>query len=186
MDQARLCSGVRIDSYRVVVFPRDMQPSRHAHDCGGAVRLALIAGRLVFRRIPAVRDAAPLCIERNSAVLTFGRSDHAEAPVLGDDRYPIPREVDRSRRPGRRGRLAAPAALSVETGWHRSQKGRSSNDHDNTSLQHAPRWNAVALSTSPAVTRSVHWDPTSRSHPTSGEDSSGLPCGLQAYATGSW
>src|SRR5712691_11609289 len=135
MDQARLCSGVRIDSYRVVVFPRDTQPSRHAHDCGGAVRLALIAGRLVFRGIPAVRDAAPLCGERNSAVLTFGRSDHAEAPVLGDDRYPIPREVDWSRRSGRRGRLATPAALSVETGWQSVVQL-----HRRTESGEAPRW----------------------------------------------
>jgi hypothetical protein len=56
---ARVCTGVAVDMQRVVVLPGDVNAPRHAHDRGGAERLALVARRLVGRRIPGVGDLAP-------------------------------------------------------------------------------------------------------------------------------
>ena len=93
VQKTSLGPGICIDSKRVIVLPINMQPPRNFHDRGGAVSLALICGGLIFGRIPGVCGLAALEIERNTDVIAFVRHDHAVAPVLGDHRYPIPREI---------------------------------------------------------------------------------------------
>ena len=59
MEEARLRSGIRIDAERGVVFPGNVQASRHAHDICGAVRTALLTGRFIFRWLGLQNDPWP-------------------------------------------------------------------------------------------------------------------------------
>src|SRR6267142_75027 len=87
-----------------------MQASRHAHDSRSAVRLALIAGGLVLRRIPGIGHSAALGSEWDTAVLAFVWRDHSKLPVFGDNGYPVTGEIDRGGRFWCRRRPRAPAA----------------------------------------------------------------------------
>ena len=59
--KSRVCVPASVSSLqRGVVLPGDVNASGHAHDRGGAIRLALVAGGLVGGRIPGVDDLAAL------------------------------------------------------------------------------------------------------------------------------
>ena len=79
MQQAGLRARIGVDSQRVVILPVDVQSARHAHDRGGTVRLALIAGRLIRGRIPGVGHLRCRGGERKGLVVAAypGRSSAA-------------------------------------------------------------------------------------------------------------
>ena len=110
MQQPGLLPGVELDLQRVVVLPGDVQPAGLPHDAADAVRLALIARRVVLGQVPGVGDSAAFGGERHAGVVALRRRHHAEAPVFGDERHPIA-GADRTRAAafGRplRGRCAA-------------------------------------------------------------------------------
>src|SRR5262245_12838457 len=128
MEETCLCAVVRIHFERVIVLPGDMQARRQPHDAGCAVGLALIAFSLVFCRIPRhgylsglgfIGDVAfegriwpdadgsigRMSIARHrygapraTTEVASWRREHAHVPVFSDDRRPVSRDVDRSRR----------------------------------------------------------------------------------------
>ena len=86
----------------------------YPHQAGGAVRLA---AAVAWQWSHAVGHLAARVVQRHAGVIALGRRDHAPAPVLVDDRHPVPGQVDRRRRPGRRrrgagGRTRATALLA--------------------------------------------------------------------------
>src|SRR5262245_26903198 len=58
IQQARLCAGVEFQLQRLIVLPRNADASRLADDAADAIRLALIAARVVGVEIPARGDLA--------------------------------------------------------------------------------------------------------------------------------
>src|SRR5260370_31586680 len=90
-------------SQRRVILPINVEPTRNLHDRGGTIPLAFVAIRLIFGRVPGIRDFAPLCVERGNDVIAFIRDYHPVAPVLGYNRFPITRQILWSRHPWRSG-----------------------------------------------------------------------------------
>src|SRR5262245_31835454 len=112
MKSSCLRSLVGFDLQCVLVLPCDAQTARNAHDAARPVCFALFNCGFVFCRIPRVAKFAPFGIQRNAGEITACRSYHSPSPILGDDGYPIAREIYRRACASSRGRLLA-AALRV-------------------------------------------------------------------------
>ena len=96
--KSRVCVPASVSTLqRVVVLPGDVEPAGHAHDRGGTIRLALLAGCLVGGRIPGVDDLQRFLRDRDAAVVALGRRHHAVAPVFVDEGHPVAGEIDRRR-----------------------------------------------------------------------------------------
>jgi hypothetical protein len=127
-----------------------VEAARDAHDVRRAVRLAVIFLRLVFRRIPRVRELRASGRQQEVRVIALGRRQHSEAPVLGHDRHPVAGQVDR------RGVLWCPACrcrTATAVGWieiadiaspqlrrqsRRGQRDRANHDHQITKSPNVP------------------------------------------------
>src|SRR4030095_15074844 len=96
VQQARLHAVVSIDAKRVVVLPGNAQVRWQVHESRRAVRLALIAGRFVFRLIPRIGGFLAGRRDRNADVVTFRWWHHTQTPVLSDERRPVTRRIKRS------------------------------------------------------------------------------------------
>ena len=129
VEDRRVCVPASVSTLSVlIVLPRDVQPAGNAHERRRAVRPALLAGSLVLRRIPGVRDL--LCVDgdRNAQVVALWRRHHAPAPVLRDDRHPVAGEIDRRGgfRRRRRRRVAALGADASGGGQRQERRRRCS------------------------------------------------------------
>src|SRR5437016_1712393 len=120
MQHPGLGPGIRIDVESVIIFPCDMQTPRNPHDGGGAVRLALLSGRLIFRGIPRICDATAFVIDgyaAETAEFPLGWGDHAEFPILGHNGNPVAGKIGRgvgSRRLSAAPLATLPALLRME------------------------------------------------------------------------
>jgi hypothetical protein len=93
-EPASLRARVGFELQRLIVLPGDVNPSRQAHDSSGAVRSALFASGFIAGRIPRVGHLTCRCVQRHAREVAFRRCRHAEAPVLGDERDPVARQID--------------------------------------------------------------------------------------------
>src|SRR5262245_16412960 len=115
MEQATLRSRVSIDAKRVVVFPGEVQPSGLTSDVSRPIRLTLSSFRFILRRVPRIGDASSCGVEWNTWIIALRWSDHAPAPIFGNQGDPVARQVNGRRRlcsDCRGSRTAASAALS--------------------------------------------------------------------------
>src|SRR5215471_15676652 len=118
MQQPGLLSGVSLNIKRLIVLPGNVKTTRHPHDGGGSIALALLSGSLIPCGVPGIGNFAPLGVERNAGVVTFGRSDHAEPPVLRHHGNPIARDVVERRCFRCSGRCRFSAALTMRGDGH--------------------------------------------------------------------
>src|ERR1700728_1723672 len=84
VQQACLRAGVGFDLQRGIVLPGDVQAAGKAHDRGGSVGFADVAGGFVARGVPSFADALGFGREGDAGEITFGGSYHAPAPVFGN------------------------------------------------------------------------------------------------------
>src|SRR6266478_5132469 len=100
VEHTSLRSGVRLELYRLIILPGDVQAARQAHDVCGAVALALLSGGLILRRVPGISCFAAVGIQGNARVVSLWRSEHPPAPVFRHDGYPVAAHVKWGHRPG--------------------------------------------------------------------------------------
>src|SRR5262249_13311056 len=105
IEEPRLLSGVGFQLQCVVIGPPPADSQRAAHDGAGSERFALVAGRIVFRKIPRVGDLFSFGVKRYVGIVAFRRGHHPPAPLFGDKRDPVPRDVDLRSGPRSRRRL---------------------------------------------------------------------------------
>src|SRR5688572_16111748 len=136
IQQPCLRAGVVLELQRVVVLPRDPQPSRLTIDAANAERAALVAALIVGLEIPGLRHAARLLVDGNAggSGRILRRRHHAPAPVLRHHRYPRAAEVHRAARPRRLrrgGRARATLAARAALGGHvRAPEGNGGDDQE--------------------------------------------------------
>src|SRR5207245_5326924 len=116
-DDRSLTFRTKFQLYLPIVLLRDVKAPSNTHQAGSAVASTLYSRRFVLSRIPGISYFPGRCIQWNTGVVAFGRSEHAHTPILCNEGNPIAGEIDRRARFGGRRRLcrAAPSAcLSVE------------------------------------------------------------------------
>ncbi len=131
---SRVCVPASNSSFSVsIVLPRDAQPAGLPHDPADAERLALVAARVVGRKVPALRHLAPFGADRNAGDVALRWRHHAPAPVLGDDGDPGAGEIDRRSLTCRLRRTGLPAAAPLTRGIDgRKTDGEAQRDRPDT------------------------------------------------------
>ena len=71
LKQARLRAVVPLNLEGIGILPRDVQPPGQAHEVRGAVRAALLPGRLVAGRVPASPTFRPSALSGTPSKTPF-------------------------------------------------------------------------------------------------------------------
>ena len=105
MQESRLHTGIGFKLKRFLILPSDVQARQHPHDTDRTITFALLAGGLVFSGIPCVGNSSRFGVEGEIEIVAFRGSYHPVCPVVGNQRNPISREINRGSRLGGSGGL---------------------------------------------------------------------------------